>query len=52
MAWFYLVIAGLLEIVWAVDANADPECKDLVRTQLLPQSRSHIPVLDRLIDVQ
>ena len=34
------------------DANADQECKDLVRTQLLPQCRAHIPVLDRLIDLQ
>src|SRR4051794_13144763 len=31
------------------DENADHDCKELVRTQLLPQGRSHIPVLDRLI---
>jgi uncharacterized protein (TIGR02284 family) len=34
------------------DANADQECKDLVRTQLLPQGRAHIPIVDRLIDLQ
>jgi uncharacterized protein (TIGR02284 family) len=34
------------------DPNADQECKTLVRTQLLPTARSHIPVLDRLIDAQ
>ena len=34
------------------DVNADQECKDLARTQLLPQCRSHIPILDRLIDAQ
>jgi len=34
------------------DEHADQECRDLVRTQLLPQARSHIPVLDRLIDAQ
>jgi len=34
------------------DPNADQECKDLARTQLLPQGRSHIPILDRLIDLQ
>jgi uncharacterized protein (TIGR02284 family) len=34
------------------DENADAECKNLVRMQLLPQASSHIPVLDRLIDAQ
>jgi uncharacterized protein (TIGR02284 family) len=34
------------------DPNADEECKELVRTQLLPQCRSHVPILDRLIDLQ
>jgi len=34
------------------DENADHECKELVRTQLLPQARSHIPIIDRLIEVQ
>jgi len=34
------------------DPNADQECKDLARMQLLPQGRSHVPILDRLIDLQ
>ncbi|HEY1380605.1 MAG TPA: DUF2383 domain-containing protein [Gemmataceae bacterium] len=34
------------------DTSADQECKDLARTQLLPQARSHVPILDRLIDLQ
>jgi uncharacterized protein (TIGR02284 family) len=34
------------------DENADQECKTLAGTQLLPQARSHIPILDRLIEVQ
>jgi len=34
------------------DESADHDCKELVRTQLLPQAHSHIPILDRLIDVQ
>ena len=34
------------------DDAADQECKDLVRSRLLPQARSHVPVLDRLIDAQ
>jgi len=34
------------------DPNADQECKDLARTQFLPQGRSHISILDRLIDLQ
>jgi uncharacterized protein (TIGR02284 family) len=34
------------------DENADHECKRLVSTQLLPQARSHIPILDQLIDIQ
>jgi uncharacterized protein (TIGR02284 family) len=34
------------------DPNADEECKELARTRLLPQARSHIPILDRLIDLQ
>jgi uncharacterized protein (TIGR02284 family) len=34
------------------DENADDECKDMVRTRLLPQAQAHVPVLDRLIDVQ
>jgi hypothetical protein len=34
------------------DANADEECKNLARSQLIPQGRSHIPILDRLIALQ
>jgi len=34
------------------DENVDQDCKNLVRTELLPQSHSHIPILDRLIDLQ
>jgi uncharacterized protein (TIGR02284 family) len=34
------------------DETADQECKDLVRTRLLPQAQSHLPILDRLIDLQ
>jgi uncharacterized protein (TIGR02284 family) len=34
------------------DPNADNDCKELVRSQLLPQVRSHVPILDRLIDMQ
>ena len=34
------------------DPNADAQCKDLVRTQLLPQCRAHVAILDRLIDLQ
>ena len=34
------------------DENADQECKTLASTQLLPQARSHIPILDRLIGLQ
>jgi hypothetical protein len=34
------------------DPNLDQECKELARTQFLPQCRSHITILDRLIDMQ
>jgi len=34
------------------DESADHDCRTLVSTQLLPQARSHIPILDRLIDLQ
>jgi len=34
------------------DESADQDCRTLVSTQLLPQARSHIPILDRLIDLQ
>jgi uncharacterized protein (TIGR02284 family) len=28
------------------------DCKDLIRNKLLPQCRSHVPVLDRLINMK
>jgi hypothetical protein len=31
------------------DANLDAECKTLIRNTLLPQTRAHVPVLDRLM---
>jgi len=31
------------------DANLPADCQELIRTQLLPQTRAHIPVLDRLM---
>ena len=34
------------------DANLPGDCKDLIRNRLLPQTRSHIPVLDRFIEAQ
>src|SRR5438270_6351523 len=34
------------------DENSDAESKELARTQFLPQARSHIPILDRLIELQ
>jgi len=34
------------------DDNLPVECKALIRTQLLPQTQAHIPVLDRLMDAQ
>jgi hypothetical protein len=34
------------------DENVDEDCKELVRTRLLPQAQAHVPVLDRLIDFQ
>jgi uncharacterized protein (TIGR02284 family) len=34
------------------DQNLPAECKDLIRNRLLPQTRSHIPALDRFIDAQ
>src|SRR5947209_2937813 len=34
------------------DANADEECRELARSRFLPQARSHIPILDRLIETQ
>jgi len=34
------------------DENLPAECKALIRTQLLPQTQAHIPVLDRLMEAQ
>jgi uncharacterized protein (TIGR02284 family) len=34
------------------DANLPADCKDLIRNRLLPQTRNHLPVLDRFIDAQ
>jgi len=32
------------------DAELDPEVKELIRTKLLPRTRAHIPVLDRVLE--
>jgi uncharacterized protein (TIGR02284 family) len=34
------------------DANLAGDCKSLIRNRLLPQTRNHIPVLDRFIEAQ
>jgi uncharacterized protein (TIGR02284 family) len=34
------------------DATLPADCQTLIRTQLLPQTQSHIPVLDRLMEMQ
>ena len=34
------------------DENLDPECRTLVASTLLPQTRSHVPILERLIEAQ
>lgn len=34
------------------DTNLDPCCANAIRTQLLPQARAHVPILDQLIDAQ
>jgi uncharacterized protein (TIGR02284 family) len=34
------------------DENLSADCKNLISTQLLPQTRAHIPVLDRLMEAQ
>jgi rubrerythrin len=34
------------------DSTADDECKELARTRFLPQCRSHIAMLDQLIEAQ
>jgi hypothetical protein len=31
------------------DQNLDDECKQLIRSTLLPQTQAHLPVLDRLL---
>jgi uncharacterized protein (TIGR02284 family) len=33
------------------DEGLPAECRNLIRTDLLPQTRAHIPVLDRLMQV-
>lgn len=32
------------------DPNVDAECKELITTKLLPQTRAHLPTLDRFLD--
>lgn len=32
------------------DANMDDECKQLIRSTLLPQTQAHLPVLDRFLE--
>jgi uncharacterized protein (TIGR02284 family) len=34
------------------DETLPAECKELIRNRLLPQTRAHIPVLDRLMEAQ
>jgi uncharacterized protein (TIGR02284 family) len=34
------------------DEELSMDCKSLITTKLLPQTRSHIPVLDRLMEAQ
>ena len=34
------------------DPNLPADCKDLIRNRLLPQTRSHVPVLDRFLAAQ
>ncbi len=34
------------------DASLPADCKDMIRNRLLPQTRSHLPVLDRFIEAQ
>lgn len=34
------------------DENLPADCKDMIRSRLLPQTRSHIPVLDRLMEAK
>src|SRR5438270_7315017 len=34
------------------DPHLDPCCANVIRAELLPRARSHVPILDHLIDVQ
>jgi uncharacterized protein (TIGR02284 family) len=34
------------------DENLPAECKSLISTRLLPQTRAHVPVLDRLMEMK
>jgi uncharacterized protein (TIGR02284 family) len=34
------------------DADLGGDCKELIRNRLLPQTRSHIPALDRFMEAQ
>jgi uncharacterized protein (TIGR02284 family) len=44
---------GIKEYERAVEAtDIDDECREMIRTRLLAQAKSHIPILDRLIDFQ
>jgi len=44
---------GIKEYEKALEDESLPqECKALIRTQLLPQTQAHIPVLDRLMEAQ
>jgi len=36
----------------ALQKNLPAECADLIRSQLLPRTKSHIPVLDRLMEAR
>src|SRR5262249_24545973 len=40
---------GVKDYEAALQENLPAECKDLIRNRLLPQTRSHIPVIDGLI---
>ena len=34
------------------NADLQPDCQDLIRVTLLPQTRAHIPILDRLMSAK
>ena len=36
----------------SLHANLPADCKTLIQTRFLDQTRAHIPVLDRLMEVQ